>query len=478
MEDFYSKHSGQGIENLLDQISNGGTGGGGITSETDPIFSASPAASITEEKKAEWDNKVDKVEGKQLSTEDFTTTLKNKLNSLNNYDDTEINEVVNTLREDFDTLVSGDTSTAIKSFNDIIAFLNGIEDSESLDSIIASIQQQIAGKMDNVTLAAVAISGDYDDLNNKPIIPSAVTESTVSGWGFTKNAGTITEVTVNEESVGNSGKVNIPKASTSRYGVVKLTNETGSTSTSYAATANAVKKAYDLADSKQDKVVSAGGTAKIDWNNDIDNVPGIMDSGDNIDFNKPISIADGFFFDSDNSALGGRLTFGNAGIHYEILGIAIGDLPATMDIIHTGDGTKFLSDDGTYKAVGGGSGGGKEYVKVTLSEGGLVFMDYAESDNFPLEPNKVYYVDSFVSEGVSIQDVVPPTGDVGEYTVHFVCNGSPVFMDTFECPANWQWANGQKPTLENGTAYELSVVATKVNGIYFYKAVLTAFNRV
>ena len=105
-------------------------------------------------------------------------------------------------------------------------------------------------------------------------------------------------------------------------------------------------------------------------------------------------------------------------------------------------------------------------------------MDYAESDNFPLEPNKVYYVDSFVSEGVSIQDVVPPTGDVGEYTVHFVCNGSPVFIDTFECPANWQWANGQKPTLENGTAYELSVVATKVNGNYFYKAVLTAFKRV
>lgn len=145
MEDFHSKRTGQKIEDLLDQIENGGAGGGGITSETDPIFSASPAASITEEKKTEWDNKVDKVDGKQLSTEDFTTALKNKLNSLNNYDDTEINEAINTLRSDFNTLVSGDTTTAIKSFNDIIAFLNGIEDSESLDSIIASIQQQIAG---------------------------------------------------------------------------------------------------------------------------------------------------------------------------------------------------------------------------------------------------------------------------------------------------------------------------------------------
>ena len=403
MEDFYSKYPGQKIEDLLDQIENGGAGGGDIGVETDPIFSASPAASITEEKKTEWDNKVDKVEGKQLSTEDFTTALKNKLNSLNNYDDTEINEAVNILRSDFNTLVSGDTTTAIKSFNDIIAFLNGIEDSESLDSIIASIQQQIAGKMDKVTFATVATSGDYNDLNNKPTIPNAVTESTVSGWGFTKNAGTITEVTVNDESVGNSGKVNIPRASTSRYGVVKLTNETGSTSTSYAATANAVKKAYDLANSKQDELVS----------------------GTNV------------------KTINGESILGSGNIE-----------------------------------ISGGSGGGKEYVKVTLSEGGLVFMDNAENNRFPLEPNKVYYVDNFVSEGVSIQDVVPPTGDVGEYTVHFVCNGSPVFMDTFECPANWQWANGQKPTLENGTAYELSVVATKANGNYFYKAVLTAFNRV
>lgn len=39
-------------------------------------------------------------------------------------------------------------------------------------------------------LAKVATSGSYDDLSNKPTIPSAVTESTVSGWGFTKNTGT------------------------------------------------------------------------------------------------------------------------------------------------------------------------------------------------------------------------------------------------------------------------------------------------
>ena len=40
------------------------------------------------------------------------------------------------------------------------------------------------------SLASVAKSGSYNDLSNKPTIPSAVTESTISGWGFTKNTGT------------------------------------------------------------------------------------------------------------------------------------------------------------------------------------------------------------------------------------------------------------------------------------------------
>ena len=39
-------------------------------------------------------------------------------------------------------------------------------------------------------LSNVAVSGSYNDLTNKPTIPTAVTESTVSGWGFTKNTGT------------------------------------------------------------------------------------------------------------------------------------------------------------------------------------------------------------------------------------------------------------------------------------------------
>ena len=60
MADFNSKYSGEQVEQLLDMVAGGnagGGGGGGITVETDPVFSASPAASITEEKINEWNTK-------------------------------------------------------------------------------------------------------------------------------------------------------------------------------------------------------------------------------------------------------------------------------------------------------------------------------------------------------------------------------------------------------------------------------------
>ena len=58
-------------------------------------------------------------------------------------------------------------------------------------------------------------------------------------------------VTVN----GKSGTAqSITTASTSVYGVTKLSDATNSTSTALAATANAVKKAYDLANGKQDPI--------------------------------------------------------------------------------------------------------------------------------------------------------------------------------------------------------------------------------
>ena len=114
-------------------------------------------------------------------------------------------------------------------------------------------------------LSSVATSGNYNDLSNKPTIPSAVTESTVSGWGFTKNAGTVTGIKSNGTTITlNSGVADIPAANTGTYGVTKLSSATNSTSTTLAATASAVKAAYDLANSYKGTVtgVKINGTTK------------------------------------------------------------------------------------------------------------------------------------------------------------------------------------------------------------------------
>lgn len=64
------------------------------------------------------------------------------------------------------------------------------------------------------SFATVATSGSYDDLNNKPSIPAATTEATVSGWGFTKNTGTVTKVNNNSPDSNGNVTISIPTVPT------------------------------------------------------------------------------------------------------------------------------------------------------------------------------------------------------------------------------------------------------------------------
>lgn len=275
-------------------------------------------------------DKVDKVSGKGLSTEDFTSALKAKLEGLSNYDDTTLANAVSGLETRLNTLVSGDASTAIESFNEIMAFLDGIKDTQDLASIIASIEQQIASKQDKITdletirsgaakgatalqsytekytgtitgikmngaskgtigvvdlgtvitahqdisgkadkssLATVATSGSYNDLSNKPTIPSAVTESTVSGWGFTKNTGTYSKPSggIPKSDLASAVQTSLGKADTALQSYteqykgtvtgVKI-NGTTKNPSSGVVDLGAVITAHQDISGKQDKLVS------------------------------------------------------------------------------------------------------------------------------------------------------------------------------------------------------------------------------
>lgn len=60
------------------------------------------------------------------------------------YDDTAVRNALTTLQNQINGLVSGNASVAIESFNEIIAFLANVEDTETLSGIIAGLNQSIA----------------------------------------------------------------------------------------------------------------------------------------------------------------------------------------------------------------------------------------------------------------------------------------------------------------------------------------------
>jgi hypothetical protein len=89
---YHLRRSGEEIDSLLDKIENDNVGD--VDSSLSDI-SEKPLMNKVVTK--ELGNKVDKVEGKGLSTEDFTTQEKEKLASLENYDDSDIREEINSI---------------------------------------------------------------------------------------------------------------------------------------------------------------------------------------------------------------------------------------------------------------------------------------------------------------------------------------------------------------------------------------------
>ena len=126
-----------------------------------------------------------------------------------------------------------------KSLNDL-----GIQPSGNyaLKSEIPDVSNFITKDVNNLTyytlssgLSSVATSGSYNDLSNKPTIPSEVTETTVSNWGFTKNIGTITGITMNGVSKGTSGVVDLGTVITSHQDISGKANKISVVQTSASA---------------------------------------------------------------------------------------------------------------------------------------------------------------------------------------------------------------------------------------------------
>ena len=131
-------------------------------------------------------------------------------------------------------------------------------------------------------LATVATSGKYSDLSGTPTIPTTLPANggnadTVNGHTvksnvpadakFTDTVYTLPNATssvLGGVKVGtnisvSNGTISVANGSTSAKGIVQLSSATNSTSTSLAATASAVKAAYDLANKKQSPSTTIAG---------------------------------------------------------------------------------------------------------------------------------------------------------------------------------------------------------------------------
>lgn len=106
--------------------------------------------------------KVDKVTGKGLSTEDYTSAEKAKLAGLSNYDDTALRAAVNSLQSAIDAITSGDTTTAIKTFQEVIDFLDGVTDDATLIGKLNELRTLVASKADKFMVVNIT-DGDQDD---------------------------------------------------------------------------------------------------------------------------------------------------------------------------------------------------------------------------------------------------------------------------------------------------------------------------
>ena len=106
----------------------------------------------------ELSDKVDKETGKGLSTNDYTYADKAKVDAI----------------------------PASPKYTDTVY------DDTAVKNRLTAVENEVAGIEAG---SGSGFSGSYNDLTDKPTIPDAVTESTVSGWGFTKNTGTYSKPT-------------------------------------------------------------------------------------------------------------------------------------------------------------------------------------------------------------------------------------------------------------------------------------------
>lgn len=118
--------------------------------------------------------------------------------TLRDVEDVGARQLIADLQTALNAITSGDTTTAIKTFGEIIAFLDNIEDTSTLQGIIAGLNTTIAGKVDKVTGKGLSTNDFTDALLTKLNSLDPYTKAQVDALITAASSGAVS-VTTNQD---------------------------------------------------------------------------------------------------------------------------------------------------------------------------------------------------------------------------------------------------------------------------------------
>lgn len=214
-----------------------GSGGGGIGEESDPIFSASPAAGITQAIIDYWNAKQEAIgDLDQIRAGAAAGATALQPGALDGYATSDaVNRAITRIQTSIDELMGADDVTeAIDTFREIVAFLDSVENTETLAGIIAGLNTSIAAKYTKpgTGIPASDLAQAVRDL--LALAGTAVQPSTLNGYVTTSTLeGYYTKSEVNNLIPDISGKANKSEMAVAdnNNGTVTITLKSGTSAT-------------------------------------------------------------------------------------------------------------------------------------------------------------------------------------------------------------------------------------------------------
>ena len=342
-------------------------------------------------------------------------------------DGSTVEDVINEIKE-----TGGADLTDYVTTTQLNTSLSGKQDTISDLADIRNGASKGATAVQPASLSSVATSGSYNDLSNKPTIPTAVTINNVNKTISSNkiNIGTIpTAVTINGSTkTGSTIALGTVVTGVTMNGSAKTVSN-GKVDLGTIITAHQTLKTIN-----GESIVGSGNITISSGGGSSDANVMAVDTGD---------VLDDINVDYATSAYVDGL---------------VGDINSVLDNIISGSGSNI----------------NKKYILWTTSS-----LAFGEGDD-PIQPG-VKYICTTPLESLMFTEALRPenswqgvvTEPYNEYTIIFESNDAYI-----EAPSEWLWANGSLPTLENGVRYELSISLIYINNQYITHAVLVPFKSV